>query len=248
VPAAERWPDLGYGPRRLPGARLRITRWVARLLVLPLFRLRVEGRTRLPAAPSVVVFNHLDWIDPFVLVAAMPAAPRLVFFGPREDDMTTGGRNRLMRWAGNCVPYRPGNRDMVHAIRRVEELLATDAVLAIAGEGRIHVGESSIGPLTHGAAYLAIRGGVPIVPVAINGTSWLAFGRTIRVRIGTPIPTTGLDHRRDAARLTEAVFAALAAMVADYPDPSPPGPAWRWLTEVFNDWPEGERPPIRPPD
>ncbi len=50
-------------------------------------------------------------------------------------------------------------------------------------------GRRELLPLNEGAAFFALRSGVPLVPVAINGTSWLAFGRRIRVRIGEPIPT-----------------------------------------------------------
>jgi hypothetical protein len=44
--------------------------------------------------------------------------------------------------------------------------------------------------------------------------------------------------------LTARTADALRAMVADYPDPEPPGRFGRWLTEVFNDWPEGSRPAL----
>jgi hypothetical protein len=42
--------------------------------------------------------------------------------------------------------------------------------------------------------------------------------------------------------MTDATAAALRALVADFPDPPEPGRFGRWLTEVFNDWPEGSRP------
>jgi 1-acyl-sn-glycerol-3-phosphate acyltransferase len=241
---SERWPDIGYGPHAAPGFRHATARFIARCLIRPFFRLRVEGAENLPDGSCVVCFNHLNWLDPVVLMAAMPADPPLWFFGPKEPDMNVGWRNRLMRWAGNCVPYQPGNRDMVHAVRRVEAVLAGRAALAIAGEGRIHVGESRIRPLSDGPAFFAIRGGVPVVPVAINGTGWLAFGRRIRIRIGEPVPTAGLDRRRDVVRVTAAVRSGLEGLVADWPDESPPGPIWRHITEMFNDWPEGERPPV----
>jgi hypothetical protein len=85
---------------------------------------------------------------------------------------------------------------------------------------------------------------VPAVPVAINGTGWLGFGRPIRVRVGPAITTDGLDRRRDAALVTQRIHDALAALVADWPDRPPPGPFWRRLTETFNDWPEGQRPDL----
>jgi len=240
--AQRTWPELGYGPRRFPAFRHALARFIANLLVRPFFRLHLEGAEHLPAGSSVVCFNHLNWSDPIVLLAAMPGRPPLYFFGPREPDMYVGFRNRLMRWAGNAVAYQPGNRDMVTAVRRVESLMAAGTALAIAGEGRIWVGESQIRPLSEGPAFLALRTGVPVVPVAINGTGWLRFGGRIRVRVGEPVPTAGLDRRRAAPEVTTEVRRRMAALVADWPDAPPPSPIWQRVTEVFNDWPEGARP------
>ena len=53
-----------------------------------------------------------------------------------------------------------------------------------------------VAPLSDGVAFFALRAGVPVVPVAINGTSWLGFGRRVRVRVGEPLPIAGLDRRR----------------------------------------------------
>jgi 1-acyl-sn-glycerol-3-phosphate acyltransferase len=149
-----------------------------------------------------------------------------------------------------AVPSRPGGRGLVAATARVEELLADGNRVAIAGEGRIHAGEGVILPLLEGPAYMSLRSGVLLVPVAINGTSWLAFRRRVRVRIGPPIASAGGDPSRptsEAVRtMTAEVEAALLELVADFPDP----PRSRWiggrLTELFNDWPEGARPPVPP--
>ena len=237
-------PDLGYWPHRFPAARARLAWVVASVLVHAWSRLRVEGRERLPAGSCVLCFNHLSWVDPIVLIAALPGPPQLYLFGPKEADMSVGFRNRLMRWAGNAVPYQPDKRDLVEAVRRVQAIMVAGGTLAVAGEGQIHVGESIIPPLNEGAAFFALRAGVPVVPVAINGTNWLGFGRRVRVRIGDPIDPAGFDRRRGAPELTAEVRESLQALVADFPDRPPPGRFGRWLTEVFNDWPEGSRPSL----
>jgi hypothetical protein len=112
------------------------------------------------------------------------------------------------------------------------------------GEGRLHRGEQELTPIADGAAYFALRGGVPIVPIAINGTSWLGFRRTVRIRIGAPIPAAGRASHDAIAALTAATEQALLEMVSDFPDPPTPGRFGRWLTEAFNDWPEGARPAL----
>jgi 1-acyl-sn-glycerol-3-phosphate acyltransferase len=225
-----------------------LTRVVVRLVVGCLFRLRVEGIERYPTGPAVLCFNHMSWFDPFVIVAAVPPTPRLSMFGPREADMSVGWRNRTMGWIGLPVPFRPAKDDLIGATRRAARVLERGRVLHIAGEGRIHVGERALLPLSDGPAYFALRSRVPLVPVAINGTGWLGFGRTIRVRIGEPIAVEGRPTKAAVAALTARLTADLLALVADFPDRRPPGPLWRRLTELFNDWPEGSRPPLPRPN
>ena len=142
------------------------------------------------------------------------------------------------------VPYRPEKSDLLETTRRVQRVLEDGWIIVIAGEGRIHRGERELLPLADGTSYFALRGGVPIVPIAINGTSWLGFRRTVRIRIGPPIPAEGRATREAIAALTSRTEEALRTMVADFPDPSTPGRFGRWLTEVFNDWPEGARPEL----
>jgi 1-acyl-sn-glycerol-3-phosphate acyltransferase len=238
-------PGRRRDPAPLPGrpiagwrrtARFSISRLVAGLLVRGYLRLRIEGRERLPETPVLYCSNHLDWADPIVLIAALPARPRFALFGPKEADMGAGGRNRLMTWTGMAVPYRPGKDDLLDTTRRVQAVFDAGWSLGIFAEGRIHRGERALLPLSEGAAYFALRARVPIVPVAINGTSRLGFGHRVRVRFGEPLHTSGRPTREAVEALTERVSSAILELVADFPDPPPSGRFGRWLTEVFNDW------------
>jgi 1-acyl-sn-glycerol-3-phosphate acyltransferase len=207
-------------------------------------RVRIEGSKRLPRTPVVYCFNHLNWVDPIILMAVLPWRPRFAVFGPKEEDMSAGGRNRLMNSTGLPVPYKPGKNDLLDTARRVQAVFDAGWSLAIAGEGRIHRGERELLPLSDGPAYFALRAGVPIVPLAINGTSWLGFRRTIRIRYGDPIVVSGRPTREAVDDLTTAISVALLQLVADYPDLPPPGRFGRWFTERFNEWPEGRRPTL----
>ncbi len=228
-------------PRWNRALRYYSSRLVVGLLMRLLFRIRVEGRERLPAGPALLCFNHQSWMDPFLLFATLPLRPRLYLFGPKEDDLRVGPRNRLMFWTGTPVPFNTAKSDLLETTRRVQAVFAAGGVLAIAGEGRIHVGERTLLPLQEGAAYFALRAGVPVVPVALNGMSWLGFRRPLRVRIGRPLAAIGRPTADAVAGLTAGLTAALLDLLADAPDPAPPGRFGRWLTERFNDWPEGSR-------
>ena len=225
--------------------RRTIRYWSSRLIVAVLvrawLRVRTEGRDRLPAGPAIYCFNHLSWADPFIIMAALPLRPRLYFFGPKEEDMGVGGRNRLMLWTGAAIPYKPGKNDLLDATRRVGAVIHSGGVVAIAGEGRIGAIESSLLPISEGAAYFALRSNVPIVPIGVNGTSWLRLGGRARVRIGAPIPAEGRPNREAVATLTAQLRDALGALIADAPTIDPPGRVGRWLTDRFNEWPEGSR-------
>ena len=102
--------------------------------------------------------------------------PRLVFFGPKEEDMAVGGRNRLMAWTGATIPYRPGKdgsargdpprpcRDRRRRRRRDRRRGPDPA------ERDAALGHSTRGLPTSPSAKASRS-----FPIAIGGTSWLGL-------------------------------------------------------------------------
>jgi 1-acyl-sn-glycerol-3-phosphate acyltransferase len=254
APAPVRSPAHGWMDLQAPPTSIRRYRLVRAFFVV-VSRLyssvRIEGLEHVPAGAAILCFTHQNWADPFYVVGISSRRRRVYFFGPMQAEMRRGARNRLMRWSGVVVPYRPGNRGLMAATARCESLLESGALIAIAGEGRIHSGEGVVLPLRSGPAYLSLRTGMPVVPVAINGTSWLGFRRLVRVRVGEPIGGADAKPSRPNAQavadLTAQIQASLELLVADFPDRPLPGRVGRQLTELFNDWPEGARPPLVAP-
>lgn len=232
-------------PRPIHPIRRAIRYYLARILAAVLtrawLRLEVEGRDRLPDGPAIYAFNHLSWADPFVLMATLPYRPRLSFFGPKEEDMRVGGRNRLMLWTGGAIPYKPGKDDLLVATRRVGSVISAGGVVAIAGEGRVGAVEGRLLPLNDGPAYFALRSSVPLVPIAISGTSWLRFGAPVRVRVGEPIETRARPDRVAVARTTALLAERLQGLLSGVTPPERRGRIAAWVTDRFNEWPEGSR-------
>ncbi len=218
------------------------SRTVAAILMKGWFRVRVVGAERFLDEPAMYCFNHLSWMDPLVLLAVFPSQPRLHFYGPKELDLKKGGRNRFMWWTGIPVPFSPNKDDLLTSVRRAQAVFDSGSNLAISGEGSIHVHEGDLLPFQEGVAYLALRAGVPIVPVAITGTSWAHFRGLVEVRIGEPIRTGERPTREAVARYTARAWHALRAMVADDRDLPVPGTRIeRWVTDMFSDWGPGGR-------
>jgi len=226
-------------------ARWAVLKAMTTAVVRSIVRLHVTGTEHVPPGPAILCFSHQSWTDPFILAAAVPRGRRLRIYGPKEEDMRVGVRNRLIRWSGAAVPFRPQKDDLLTNVRAVRALLREDSLLGIAGEGRIHAGEATLLPLEAGPAYLALSSGVPLLPVAINGTGWITLGRVVRVRFGEPLEVEGRASRAAVEALTARTWERLHELVQGYPEPAVPGRIGRWFTELFNDWPEGERPESR---
>jgi len=75
-----------------------------------------------------------------------------------------------------------------------------------------------------GAAYIAIKAGVPVVPLGLTGTRYVlpmgsnyVRGGPVTLKIGDPIPTIGMKLR-DRAQLTETLSRLVAELSGEAPD------------------------------
>lgn len=165
----------------------RLTHSTVRAMLCALFRFRVEGREHYPAGPAVIVANHPSALDPLFIAAAV--RERLLFVAA-EEFTTHGAVGWAMRTYG-CIPVRRGQVDL-SAIRESLRALQDGRKVAVFPEGGI---TPEPRPPHRGAALIAARAGVPIVPAAVRGTERVfplgarvpRPGR-VRVRFGPPYP------------------------------------------------------------
>ncbi|MEM9116321.1 MAG: lysophospholipid acyltransferase family protein [Cyanobacteria bacterium P01_F01_bin.56] len=82
----------------------RFRRWLLRRFIRLLFQVRVEFPENIPQAPVVLVANHLSHLDPFLILASVPAHPYYYILG----DARTLYNKRWKRWvvgqAGGVIP------------------------------------------------------------------------------------------------------------------------------------------------
>jgi 1-acyl-sn-glycerol-3-phosphate acyltransferase len=167
-PVTEVWrPDLVALPR-LTFARqaFRVfTRAAAKLLAFFTMRARVTGLEYFPKhGPALIVINHLGDADAVLVMANLPITIEGMGKIELNDHWFVGP---LFRAYGIIWVHR-GRPDR-KALRAALDGLAEGRMVALAPEGR----QSLIGGLEDGnagAAFLALKSGAPIVPIAMTGT------------------------------------------------------------------------------
>ncbi|MFC2028721.1 lysophospholipid acyltransferase family protein [Chloroflexota bacterium] len=167
-PVSETWrPELTRLPDHNPFQRF--FRWFirgfTRMLVFFFTRAEVSGMENYPSSgPALVVINHLGDADGALGVAFWPVFTD-AFAKIELYDLPILGK--VIHWIGVIWVHR-GQPDR-KAISSALEGFRKGRIISIAPEGR----ESLTGALeggTEGAAYLAWKAKVPIVPIAITGT------------------------------------------------------------------------------
>lgn len=149
---------------------------VGRRLLGWFFPLMCEGRERVPEGPLVVAANHFSHLDP-VLVAVAVGRP-IRYLAVDELYGRSAFFDNLTLWLG-AIPM-PRGRVPVGSLRVAQAELAAGGTVGLYPEGMRVWTWGEVEP-RRGAAWLARRAGVPLLPVAVAGSEE-ALGRgTTRV-------------------------------------------------------------------
>lgn len=128
-----------------------------------LFRLKVTGQENIPQdGPFIIVANHSSLLDPVIL--GVSVRPKVIFVAATYL-FKIGWLGYMLR-KFNSIPVQREND--IKAIKQSLEILKRDGVLGIFPEGGIDRQKNNL-PVRAGAAYLAAKIGVPIVPIKIKG-------------------------------------------------------------------------------
>ncbi len=189
--------------------------WAGRILSICGARATVTGLEKINSSRSyVIVSNHLSLYDSPLLVRYLPLSVR--FLAKRElfKIPVMGG---YMGRTGHIPIDRSNPRaaltSMVEASRLVSE---HGSSILIYPEGTRSM-DGKLQPFKDGAALLAIKAGLPLLPVAVVGTEKILPSKgvviqsgDIQLRVGDPVETAG----RSRVELTEILHAKVAELLA----------------------------------
>lgn len=185
------------------------------------YGVRVEAEGALPPGPAILACNHVSWLDPLVVAAQVPCAPVSKLdvrgwpvFGPLAGRL------------GVIFHARGSSASGLRVLREVEAALAAGVPVLNFPEGTTTDGREVL-RFKKGLFGVAIRLGVPVVPVALRydpadlawtGDAtfvphWLRLASRARsrarLRLGAPLAPAPTDDAQAVAAEARARVAAL---------------------------------------
>lgn len=195
----------------------RVVRGAIGLLVRLLIHVRVEGREHIrPGGGYLLAANHLHWLDSPLLAVVFPYRPYVFAADKWGKHFLLGPLLRSL----NAIFVRRGEVDR-KALRQALDVLAHGGILGLAPEGT----RSKTGALQQGrsgAAYMAIRAGVPVLPVVVTGqekvfpTLRRLRRPTVQIRFGPVFEPPAIEGKAAPEQLhafSEEIMYRLAALL-----------------------------------
>jgi 1-acyl-sn-glycerol-3-phosphate acyltransferase len=200
-----------------PARQLKVARvWARSLLRIVGVKVTVEGLDRIqPGGNYVFVSNHVSYMD---IPVVMGNIPEDFLFLAKAGLFKIPFLGTHLKTAGHVLVPLEDPRSAIKTLQHTAALLHDGRSTLVFPEG----GRSETGELRDfkdGAAFLAIRAQIPVVPMAMLGMRSILPMHSLRfhrghvtLRIGEPISTEGMTtHQR--ADLTAAVRQKIVGML-----------------------------------
>jgi len=190
----------------LPARRWFVTAAAKATFVLSFVPVRVTGLERLPEGHSVVVANHASYVDGPLLKGFLPARFSFVIKGEMRDIAVA---HFLLRRGGQRFVERKAQAGSSRDAREIVKAAKGGQSLGFFPEGTFRA-ERGVGRFRPGAFVAAVRGDMPVVPVAIHGSRdmmpmrhFLPRPRRLHIEILEPIPIDdpAFENHRELAEV-----------------------------------------------
>ena len=182
--------------------------FVIRAIIIPLlhifFPFRLTGRENIPLeGPAMICSNHVSMLDPLFISAS---TRRYIRYISKKELF----ENRFLKWIFTHLgmfPVARGGSDM-SAMRTSLAVLKDGGVLGIFPQGHRYR-QDDHRALETGAAVMALRARVPVIPVHVRGP--VRLFRMNEIAIGEPVALDDLK-RIDTPALVETDRRLVAAI------------------------------------
>lgn len=189
----------------VPNYFLRLVSWI---LVHSVYRIKTKNMDRIPAeGPALIVCNHAGFVDPAIMLPAIPRPARFVMFG----DFYNWPIVKYIFKGLKSIPIMPKRLNpevFTQAFDKIEEELEAGNLVVVFPEGGITL-DGEVRKFQPGIEQIIKRTPVPVIPVGIHGVwgTWSsrhkgsaftgipkAFMKQITVSCGEPVPAEEMDR------------------------------------------------------
>ena len=195
-------------------------RIISRLILKVTAKIEIEGIDNVPeTGGAIVVTNHIGRLDAMLAVVLADREDIIMMVAEKYQ------KYAFWRFMVKNVDALWLNRDEAdfHTLRIVQKRLKAGGILGMAPEGTRSQTETLM-PGKPGAAYLADKARVPVIPIGLTGTEdrrvVARFKKLRRIhihaKIGTPIHLPKVNRRtrdEDLQRNTDEIMCQIAALL-----------------------------------
>jgi 1-acyl-sn-glycerol-3-phosphate acyltransferase len=117
-----------------------VRRGILRSLIHGLFKVHIDFPERIPTQPVILAANHLNHIDPFVILSEIPGDPYYYILGDARTLYNACWKRRLLNWSGGLIPLERRWKEEQAVIQAAQDGEKTLIELADAIEEHIPTG------------------------------------------------------------------------------------------------------------